>query len=89
VCSSDWGDFSIHPIHIPRVTSSIGCGDAFQGAMLTKFEEGCPMEACLQAAAAAAGANTQKLGPGNFEIQDYFQALERAVVESVALLSHS
>jgi 1-phosphofructokinase family hexose kinase len=84
VCSSGWGDFSIHPIPFPRVTSSIGCGDAFLGAMLTKFEEGCPIEACLQAAAAAAAANTQKLGPGNFEIQDYFQALERAKLESVA-----
>jgi 1-phosphofructokinase family hexose kinase len=83
VCSSTWGDFSIHPIYFPRVTSSIGCGDAFLGAMLTKFEEGYPMEACLKAAAAAAGANTQKLGPGNFEIQDYYQALERAVLESV------
>ena len=84
VCSSSWGDFSIHPIHFPRVTSSIGCGDTFLGAMLKKFEEGCPIATCLQAAAAAAGANTQKLGPGNFEIQDYFQALERAELESVA-----
>jgi 1-phosphofructokinase len=84
VCSSVWGDFNIHPIHFPQVTSSIGCGDTFLGAMLTKFEEGCPIEACLQAAAAAAGANTQKLGPGNFEIQDYLQALEKAVLESVA-----
>ena len=84
VCSSGWGDFSIHPIHFPRVISSIGCGDAFLGAMLTKFEEGCPIDACLQAAAAAAAANTQKLGPGNFEIQEYFQSLKRAVFENVA-----
>ena len=28
VCSSDWGDWIIHPLHYPAVVSSIGSGDA-------------------------------------------------------------
>ncbi len=84
VCSSIWGDWIIHPIQYPKVISSIGCGDAFLGGLLTAFDAGLPLEECLHWATAAAGANTQKLGPGNFELEDYYKALERVIVERVS-----
>jgi tagatose 6-phosphate kinase len=83
VCSSDWGDWIIHPIYYPEVISSIGSGDAFLGGLLTQYAQGTPWVECLRAASAAAGANTQRLGPGVFTLQDYHQALEKTVVESV------
>jgi 1-phosphofructokinase family hexose kinase len=84
VCSSTWGDWIIHPIQYPRVISSIGCGDSFLGGLLTGYDAGLPLEECLRWATAAAGANTQKLGPGNFELEDYYKALERVDVERVS-----
>jgi 1-phosphofructokinase family hexose kinase len=84
VCSSIWGDWIIHPIQYPRVISSIGCGDAFMGGLLTGYDAGLPLEECLRWASAAAGANTQKLGPGNFEAGDYKKALARVNIERVS-----
>jgi 1-phosphofructokinase family hexose kinase len=84
VCSSTWGDWIIHPIQYPRVISSIGCGDAFLGGLLTGFDAGLPFEECLKWASAAAGANTQKLGPGNFELEEYNKALEKVNLERVS-----
>lgn len=84
VCSSTWGEWIIHPIQYPRVISSIGCGDAFLGGLLTGFDAGLPFEVCLKWASAAAGANTQKLGPGNFELEDYKKALEKVNLERVS-----
>ena len=84
VCSSIWGDWIIHPIQYPRVISSIGCGDSFMGGLLTGYDAGLPLEECLSWASAAAGANTQKLGPGTFEAEDYEKALERVYFERVS-----
>jgi 1-phosphofructokinase family hexose kinase len=84
VCSSIWGDWIIHPFQYPRVISSIGCGDSFMGGLLTAFDADLPLEECLSWASAAAAANTQKLGPGNFEAKDYENALERVHVERVS-----
>ncbi|MGD0878385.1 MAG: PfkB family carbohydrate kinase [Anaerolineales bacterium] len=84
VCSSNWGDWIIHPIQFPRVISSIGCGDSFMGGLLIGYDTGLPLEECLSWASAAAGANTQKLGPGNFEAEDYKNALERVHIERVS-----
>jgi fructose-1-phosphate kinase PfkB-like protein len=66
------------------VISSIGCGDSFMGGLLTGYDAGLPLEECLSWASAAAGANTQKLGPGNFEAKDYKKALERVHIERVS-----
>ena len=88
VCSSAWGDWFIHPIHYPRVISSIGCGDSFLGGLLTGYDAGLSLEQCLRWASAAAGANTQKLGPGNFELEEYTKALERVTVERVSPIPH-
>ncbi len=84
VCSSIWGDWIIHPIQYPRVISSIGCGDSFLGGLLTAYDAGFPLEECLKWASAAAGANTQKLGPGNFGLEDFNKALEKVNLERVS-----
>jgi 1-phosphofructokinase family hexose kinase len=84
VCSSPGGDWIIHPIEYPRVISSIACGDSFMGGLLTGVEAGLPLEDSLKFASAAAGANTQKLGPGNFEAGDYQKALQRVNIERVS-----
>jgi len=84
VCSSTWGEWIIHPIQYPRVISSIGCGDAFLGGLLTGFDAGLSFEECLKWASAAAGANTQKLGPGNFELEDYKKALGKVNLERIS-----
>ncbi len=84
ICSSNWGDWIIHPIQYPRLISSIGCGDSFMGGLLTGYDAGLALEECLRWASAAAGANTQKLGPGNFETEDYKKALERVHIERVS-----
>jgi fructose-1-phosphate kinase PfkB-like protein len=83
VCSSAWGDWIIHPIAYPKIISQVGCGDAFLGGMLTRYEEGADIEVCLHSGAAAAAANTQKLGPGNFDVDEYELALKRIVLERV------
>lgn len=84
VCSSDWGDWFIHPLHYPAVVSSIGSGDAYLGGLLAHYVQGAALVDCLRAASAAAGANTQQLGPGIFSPNDYQQALEQTVVENVS-----
>ena len=76
VCSSLYGDFFIRPNHFSKIISSIGCGDAFIGGLLAKFEQGTPMMECLASASAAASANTQELGGGVFRLEDYYKALE-------------
>lgn len=81
VCSSDWGDWIVHPVLYPEVISSIGSGDSFLGGMLVQYEQGASLMECLRAASAAAAANTQQLGPGIFSVEDYQHALERTVVE--------
>lgn len=83
VCSSEEGDWIVHPIHYPKIVSSVGSGDAFLGGWLRGYDAGLSMEECLRMASAAAAANTQKLGPGCFELDDYQRALERVVVEKV------
>jgi 1-phosphofructokinase family hexose kinase len=78
-----FGDWFVHPISYPQIVSSIGCGDTFLGGLMSHFERGCSFEACLRAASAAAGASTQVLGPGCFELEDYSAALQRTVVEKI------
>lgn len=80
-CSSEWGDWVIQPVPYPKIISSIGSGDAFLGGLLVQYEQGAPLAECLRAASAAAAANTQRLGPGVFSIEDYQYALERTLVE--------
>ncbi|MGE5221498.1 MAG: 1-phosphofructokinase family hexose kinase [Omnitrophica WOR_2 bacterium] len=83
VCSSERGDWLIDPLDYPKIISPVGCGDAFLGGILVRYDEGADLETCLRSGAAAAGASTQKLGPGNFELSDYELALQRAVIERV------
>lgn len=83
VCSSIDGEWLIGSIHYPKITSTIGCGDSFLGALLVGYDRGDPLERCLHAAAAAASADTQKLGPGMFDLADYRDALSRITVERV------
>jgi 1-phosphofructokinase family hexose kinase len=85
ICSSDWGNWIIHPIHYPEVVSSIGSGDSFLGGLLVEYERGASLMECLRAASAAAAANTQRLGPGIFSTEDYQQAMERTVVECTSV----
>lgn len=81
VCSSEWGDWVIHPAPYPKIISSIGSGDAFLGGLLVQYEQGALLRECLRAASAAAAANTQQLGPGVFSVEDYQYALEKTIVE--------
>lgn len=84
VCSSAWGEWIIPPLAYSKVISPIGCGDAFLGGMLTRYDEGADLETCLRSGAAAAGASTQKLGPGNFDLSEYDLAFQRTILERVA-----
>jgi 1-phosphofructokinase/tagatose 6-phosphate kinase len=83
VCSSVFGDWRIHPVQYPEIVSSIGSGDAFLGGLLSYDDLGAPFDECLKAACAASSANTQSLGPGVFDMDDFHSAMKRVIIERV------
>jgi fructose-1-phosphate kinase PfkB-like protein len=73
VCSSDWGDWIVHPVQYPEVISSIGSGDSFLGGLLVQYEH--VPDGMLRASLAEPPPTHSNWGRV-FSIEDYTHALE-------------
>lgn len=79
-CASEQGVWLARPPAVNAV-SSVGSGDCFLGALVLSLSQGCAIDDALSSAVAAGAANAMTIGGGQFELNNYHNALNKTHVE--------